>query len=177
MLPSTSCSTSCSKPGFHTCYAKCNAESEAKGEGRQKAEQGQWYRLHGHSKTGHDAAIVRLATALLDADVRRSMYKHPWLSHDKYRGKHCTECIPACNPDYQQLTSLLPPAPLPFPSSRLSSLRCVCCLHRESWAFGVQNGDLIAACLWRCILSASSLPAWIGCMQQLWLLSCAQRSM
>lgn len=63
------------------------AESGAKGPGRQKAEQGQWFRLHGHSKTGHDAAIVRLSTALLDADVRRSMYKHPWLSHDKYRGE------------------------------------------------------------------------------------------
>lgn len=63
------------------------AEEEANGAGRHRAQQGQWFRLHGHSKTGHDAAIVKLATALLDADIRRSMYKHPWLSQDKYRGQ------------------------------------------------------------------------------------------
>ena len=80
---------------FDELHVACNAESEAKGVGRHKAELGQWYRLHGHSKTGHDAAIVRLATAMLDSDIRRSMYKHPWLSHDKYRGKHCTLCISA----------------------------------------------------------------------------------
>lgn len=78
MLNQSCCSTSC---------VVLAAEEEAKGAGRLKAEQGQWFRLHGHSKTGHDAAIVRLSTALLDADIRRSMYQHPWLSQDKYRGE------------------------------------------------------------------------------------------
>lgn len=63
------------------------ADSEEGGAGQKKAEQGQWFRLHSQgSRVGQDAAIVRLETALLDADTRRTMYKHPLLSHEKYQG-------------------------------------------------------------------------------------------
>lgn len=64
------------------------AESEVHGPGRQRAEAGQWFRLHGQGKTASqtDAGIVKMALAVLDADVRRSMYQQPLLSQDKFTG-------------------------------------------------------------------------------------------
>ncbi|DBA67073.1 TPA: hypothetical protein ACH3X2_001401 [Trebouxia sp. C0005] len=63
-------------------------ESEVHGPGRQRAEAGQWFRLHGQGKTASqtDAGIVKMALAVLDADVRRSMYQQPLLSQDKFTG-------------------------------------------------------------------------------------------
>ena len=64
------------------------AESEVHGPGRQRAEEGQWFRLHGQGKTASqtDAGIVKMALAVLDADVRRTMYQQPLLSQDKFTG-------------------------------------------------------------------------------------------
>ena len=63
-------------------------ESEAKGPGRQRAEQGQWFRLHNHGKSStFDAGIVKVAVATMDKDVRREMYEQPLLSLEKFRGK------------------------------------------------------------------------------------------
>ena len=68
----------------------CNAcaESDANGPGRQRAEEGQWFRLHGPSKTASpsDAGIIKIAVAVVDADVRRTMYLQPLLSQDKFTG-------------------------------------------------------------------------------------------
>ncbi len=64
------------------------AESEAQGPGRQRAEEGQWFRLHNQGKTAShtDAGIIKMALAVLDADVRRTMYLQPLLSQDKFSG-------------------------------------------------------------------------------------------
>ncbi len=64
------------------------AENEVHGPGRQRAEEGQWFRLHGQGKTASqtDAGIVKMALAVLDADVRRTMYQQPLLSQDKFTG-------------------------------------------------------------------------------------------
>lgn len=68
----------------------CNAcaESDANGPGRHRAEEGQWFRLHGPSKTASpsDAGIIKIAVAVVDADVRRTMYLQPLLSQDKFTG-------------------------------------------------------------------------------------------
>ena len=71
-----------------------NAESEVAGAGRARAEAGQWFRLHGPGKGASvsDAGIVRVAVAVLDKDVRRSMYEQPLLSQDKFKGKLHTLC-------------------------------------------------------------------------------------
>ncbi|DBB06469.1 TPA: Tricalbin-2 [Trebouxia sp. C0004] len=63
-------------------------ENEVHGPGRQRAEEGQWFRLHGQGKTASqtDAGIVKMALAVMDADVRRTMYQQPLLSQDKFTG-------------------------------------------------------------------------------------------
>ena len=65
-----------------------SAEDQAGGAGRQRAEAGQWFRLHGPGKsTSHsDAGIINMAVAVLDADARRVMYQQPLLSHQKFAG-------------------------------------------------------------------------------------------
>ena len=65
------------------------AESEVNGPGRQRAEAGQWFRLHSHGKaaTISDAGIVKVAVATLDKDVRRVMYEQTLLSQDKFKGE------------------------------------------------------------------------------------------
>lgn len=56
--------------------------------GRQRAEEGQWFRLHTQNRPAaqSDAGIIKVALAVLDADVRRTMYQQPLLSQDKFTG-------------------------------------------------------------------------------------------